>query len=236
MIQIAIVEDDKKYSEVLAKYIMRYEEESGQKFQVSTFEDGEDIIENYKGNYDIILMDIEMRFMDGMTAAEEIRKSDSEVVIIFITNMPQYAMKGYSVEAFDYVLKPINYFSFSQRIDRAISRMVNRQQKFLNISYKGKIKKIDISSIYYVEVQDHNILYHTKDGEFYQRTTMKEVAKKLEQESFFRCNKCYLINLAHVNGFDGNYVMVDNHKVQVSRGRKKELIDVLNNYMNEVSK
>lgn len=236
MIQIAIVEDDKKYSEVLAKYIMRYEKESGQKFQVSTFEDGEDIIENYKGNYDIILMDIEMRFMDGMTAAEEIRKSDSEVVIIFITNMPQYAMKGYSVEAFDYVLKPINYFSFSQRIERAISRMVNRQQKFLNISYKGKINKIDISSIYYVEVQDHNILYHAKEGKFYQRTTMKEVEKKLEQESFFRCNKCYLINLAYVNSFDGNYVMVDDHKVQVSRGRKKELIDVLNNYMNEVSK
>ena len=72
---------------------------------------------DYRAVYDIILMDIEMRFMDGMTAAEKIREHDSEVVIIFITNMPQYAIKGYRVDALDYVLKPVSYFAFSQRIN-----------------------------------------------------------------------------------------------------------------------
>lgn len=236
MTHIAIVEDDKIYTEVLMKYISRYEEESGTHFEISTFQDGEDIIENYSGSYDIILMDIEMRFMDGMTTAEEIRKIDSEVVIIFITNMPQYAMKGYAVEALNYVLKPINYYAFSQNILRALNRMSRREKHHLKISYKGKLKKIEISSIYYIEVQDHILFYHTKDEVFSQRGTMKQVEEELEKESFFRCNKCYLINLEHVNGFEDGNVIVGNEHVQVSRARRKLLMDMLNDYMNEVSK
>ncbi len=236
MIKIAIVEDDKNYAETLKRYIKRYEEESEQRFSVVHFEDGEDIIENYSADYDIILMDVEMRFMDGMTTAEEIRKTDNEVVIIFITNMPQYAMKGYAVEALDYVLKPINYFAFSQRIERALSRMTKRQKRFLNISYKGRMRKVDVSSIYYVEVQNHNIFYHTKEGVFQERSTMREVEESLRNEPFFRCNKCYLINLECVNGFEESNVLVGDEEVQVSRAKKKELMDVLNDYMNEVSK
>ena len=61
-----------------------------------------------------------MKFVDGMTAAEEIRKMDSEVVIIFITNMTQYAIRGYEVDALDYVLKPVSYFAFSQKLKRDV--------------------------------------------------------------------------------------------------------------------
>ncbi len=236
MIKIALVEDDQNYAESLIRYIRRYEKESGQSFSVIHYQDGEDIIENYSADYDIILMDIEMRFMDGMTAAEEIRKVDREVVIIFITNMPQYAMKGYAVEALDYVLKPINYFAFSQRIDRALSRMSRRSKHYLNISYKGRMRKVDVADIYYVEVQNHNIYYHTKDGVLQERSTMREVEERLAEEPFFRCNKCYLINLECVNGLEENYVVVGDEEVQVSRAKKKELLDVLNDYMNEVSK
>lgn len=236
MIRIAIVEDDKNYVETLRRYIGRYEQESGHRFRIFTFRDGEDIIENYKANYDIILMDIEMQFMDGMTAAEEIRKMDSEVVIIFITNMPQYAMKGYAVEALDYVLKPINYYAFSQRIDRALLRMKNRVERFLNISGRGGIRKIEISSILYVEVQNHDLIYHTKEGVVCQRGTMKEIEESLKDEDFYRCNKCYLVNLENVDAVEGNHVIIGDEEVLVSRPRKKEFLDVLNNYMNEVSK
>ena len=70
-----------------------------------------------------------MKFMDGMSAAEEIRKVDTEVVIIFITNMAQYAIRGYAVDALDYVLKPVSYFAFSQRLSRAIGRMKKTRDK-----------------------------------------------------------------------------------------------------------
>ena len=117
MIQIAIVEDEEIYVKQLTEYnpkiIKRKREES---IKVTVFGDGEDITENYSGGFDIILMDIQMRFMDGMTAAEKIRQMDQKVIIMFITNMIQYAVRGYEVDAMDYVVKPVEYFSFSSEI------------------------------------------------------------------------------------------------------------------------
>ncbi|WP_368735807.1 LytR/AlgR family response regulator transcription factor, partial [Thomasclavelia ramosa] len=92
-----------------------------------------------------------MKFMDGMSAAEKIRKMDTEVVIIFITNMPQYAIQGYRVDALDYVLKPVSYFAFTQRIDRALTRLKKREKKYLTIAVKGGMMKLDLSEICYVE-------------------------------------------------------------------------------------
>ncbi len=111
-------------------------------------------------------MDIEMRYMDGMTAAERIRKLDMEVVIIFITNMSQYVMKGYTVDAMDFVLKPITYYAFSQRIDRALQRMRRRSKHYIALSCQGGMMKLDVSEITYVEVLDHDLVYHTRRGGF----------------------------------------------------------------------
>ena len=122
MIRLALVEDDELYRSQLREYIDKYSAVSGEKFTVTEFSDGDEIALGYKAVYDIILMDIEMKFMDGMMAAEEIRKVDTEVIIIFITNSPQYAIKGYAVDALDYVLKPVSYYAFSQRLRRAVER------------------------------------------------------------------------------------------------------------------
>ena len=114
MIRIAIVEDDELYIDQLRQYLKDFQEEIDEIFEVKIYRDGDGITSDYKAQYDLILMDIQMRFVDGMTAAEEIRKMDSEVIIIFITNMAQYAIRGYEVGALDYILKPVTYFAFSQ--------------------------------------------------------------------------------------------------------------------------
>ena len=90
-------------------------------FSITHFSDGDEIALGYKGGYDLILMDIEMTFLDGMSAAEEIRRADPEVLIIFITNSPQYAIKGYAVQALDYILKPLSYYAFCQRMNHVRS-------------------------------------------------------------------------------------------------------------------
>ena len=99
MLRIAIVEDEENYISVLKDYLERYKRESGEQIEVTVYHDGDEIAAFYKAQFDIILMDIEMKFIDGMTAAEEIRKSDASVAIIFITNAPQYAIRGYEVGA-----------------------------------------------------------------------------------------------------------------------------------------
>lgn len=236
MINIALVEDDENYVKNLINHLKTYEKECDENFNISVFTDGEEILMDYSADFDIILMDVEMKFMDGMTTAEEIRKVDSEVVIIFITNMPQYAIKGYTVDALDYILKPVSYFAFTQRIERALSRMKRRRSKFLTIINKGMIQKVDISKIFYVEVQDHDLIFYTTIGKYITKGTMREIENSIDNQMFFRCNRCYLINLEYVESFQNSSVIIGNNIVQVSRARKREFLDRLNNYINEVEK
>jgi len=236
MIRIALVEDDESYRRELLDYLERYEKESGQRFRVSVFTDGDEITDGYTADFDLILMDIAMRFMDGMTAAERIRALDSEVVIIFITNSPQYVMKGYAVDALDYVLKPVSYYAFSQRIDRAIARMSNRRRRFISVSIKGGIQKLDVSSIRYVEVRDHELVFHTTADRVFSRGTLAEAEAQLGAAHFFRCSKCYLVNLEFVDSVQGSDAVLGGERIQVSRARKKALLDALNDYLCEVSK
>ena len=236
MIRIAMVEDDPQYRQQLTQYLRRYEQESGESFHISEFSDGAEIAEDYRPVYDIILMDIEMRYMDGMTAAERIRELDMEAVIIFITNMPQFVMKGYTVDAMDYVLKPITYYAFSQRIDRALRRMKRRTKRFVAITSQGGMMKLEVSQITFVEVRDHDLLYHTTKGSYTAKGTLSEAEKALRDKKFFRCNKGYLVNLEYVESVQNYDVQVGDTWLQVSRPKKKALLDALNDYINEVSK
>lgn len=237
MIKIAIVEDDVTYSEQLKQYLERYESDFSEGFDISTYFDGDEIVKDYHSQFDIILMDIEMSFMDGMSAAEEIRKVDKEVVVIFITNMPQYAIKGYAVEALDYILKPVSYFAFSQRLSRAINRMKKREQKSLVIPIKGGTVRVDVNSIYYIESQGHDIIYHTASGDYVSYATMKDTEQALRELHFFRGSKWYLINLEHVDGLkDGCAKLKGGKTLPLSRGHKKAFMEALVQYWDEVIK
>ena len=237
MVRIALVEDDANYRRELTEYLERFSKECGEHFAISSFTDGAEIAEGYTAGYDIILMDIAMSYMDGMSAAEAVRQVDDEVVIIFLTSMPQFAMKGYSVGALDYVLKPVSYFAFSQRIQRALDRRRKRAEKYIPITFKGGMRKLAVSQIAYVEVQDHDLTYHTAGGEALSaKGTLSEAESLLGADSFFRCNKCYLVNLEYVDRVDNTCILIAGDRVQVSRARKKALLDALNNYINEVSK
>ena len=236
MLRIAVVEDDKTYAAQLKEYLVRYGTEKNQKISVALFPDGEDIVTDYSAEFDIILMDVEMTFMDGMTTAERIREKDNEVVIIFITNMPQYAIQGYKVDALDYVLKPISYFAFSQRIDRALPRVKKKEATYITVAQKGGKKKLNVDKICYVEVRDHDLIYHSTKGDIVTKSSMKEAEDTLGGTKFFRCNRCYLVNLEYVEDFRGNDVTVASDVIQVSRARKKAFMDALNDYMNEVGR
>ncbi|OLS40944.1 LytTR family DNA-binding domain-containing protein [Bacillus sp. MRMR6] len=236
MIRIAIVEDETSYQEQLVEFLRKFEQDRGENIEIEIFSDGDEIVENYKAQFDIILMDVQMQFMDGMSAAEEIRKVDSEVVIIFITNMAQYAIKGYEVDALDYVLKPISYFPFSQRLNRAIDRMKKRESHFITILLKGGVKRLKISDIYYVESQGHKLIFCTKEGEYIASGTMKELEKELSSFHFFRGNKGYLINLEHVDGMNDSCAVVRGENLIISRTKRRAFMESLSNYWGEVIK
>lgn len=232
MIRLALVEDDALYRSQLREYIDKYSAASGEKFTVTEFSDGDEIALGYKAVYDIILMDIEMKFMDGMMAAEEIRKKDTEVIIIFITNSPQYAIKGYAVDALDYVLKPVSYYAFSQRLSRAIERAARRARHYLQINAHGTAHKMDTAALYWVESCGHDLVFHTAEGALTASGSMAETETRLAQDSFFRVNKGCLVNLEHVDCMDGEDAVVHGERVPIARARRKAFLDALNDYIN----
>lgn len=236
MIRIAIVEDERTYADTLREYLDRYATEHGCRFAITAYPDGEDIVRGYRPEYDIILMDIEMQSMDGMTAARRIRESDDAVVIMFITNMAQYAIQGYEVDALDYVLKPISYFAFSKRLERAISRVDMRQRagKSIVISSRGSSSRIPVDSILWIESHGHRLTYHTTNGEYESTVnSMKSVEESLAGDHFFRCNKCYLVNLSHVRGIADGDALVGNDRIVVSQSKRGAFVKALTEYAGE---
>lgn len=236
MIRVAVVEDDESYISVLKEYLEQYKKTSGEQIEITVYHDGDEIAAFYKAQFDIILMDIEMKFIDGMTAAEEIRKLDSSVAIMFITNAPQYAIRGYEVGALDYILKPVSYFTFSQKFGRAVTKLKKRNtRKKITIPVKGGVMRMDISDIYYIESEGHNLVYHTKDGSFVSAGTMKSLESGMGENDFTRINKCYLVNLEHVDGVQDKYAIVHGDRLLISRPRMKQFMQELTRYWGERS-
>ena len=231
MIRLALVEDDELYRSQLREYIDKYSAVSGEKFTVTEFSDGDEIALGYKAVYDIILMDIEMKFMDGMMAAEEIRKVDTEVIIIFITNSPQYAIKGYAVDALDYVLKPVPYFAFSQQLMKAVTRLEKRAKRYLTVPVEGGLRRLDTASIYYLESEGHRVHFYTDEGDFSAPGALKTFEEKLAACPFARCNSGYLVNLAQVRELRQSTVQVGPCELQVSRPKRKAFLAALTDYI-----
>lgn len=234
MIRIAIVEDEENYIKQLTEYLREFQKTAGEEIDVTVYRDGDGITDKYKPRYDIILMDIQMKFVDGMTAAEEIRRVDSKVIIIFITNMKQYAIRGYKVGALDYILKPVSYFAFSERLGFAVARIKRRSSNFVTIQVKGGILRLDLADIYYVESQGHNLIYHTSNGEYLSSGTMKLAEEELVGYGFSRGNKSYLINLAHVEGIQDKCAQIKGERLQLSRPRQNAFMQDLTKYWGEL--
>lgn len=235
--RVAIVEDELHTRREIKRLLERYAAENSVSFHITEFADGDSITENYSGCYDLILMDVEMPFVDGMTASEEIRRVDQEVTIIFITNAPQYAIKGYKVGALAYILKPVSYYAFSESVKRAIMKIRARHpdDNYITISVKGGARKIGVSSIDYVEVIDHDLFFHVGTDVIGTRGTIREVENELAPHHFFKCNKGCLINLAKVTGYHKNDVIVGNSTLPVSRSRKKQLQEAIHAYLDGVT-
>ena len=180
MYHIAIVEDEEEFRGQLQEYLRQYEKENQLSFQISVFEDGTEILENYKNEYDMILLDIQMPKLNGMDAAEFIREKDEDVVIMFITNMAQYAIRGYSVGALDFIMKPITYYTFAMKMTRAIKRVEKKAQKHLVLNLPDGIKTLEIKQIYYVEVQNRMLYYHTASEVVVVRGTLQGAEELLK--------------------------------------------------------
>ena len=231
MAQIAIVEDESEPRQLLQNCLALYSTETNAKLEIKNFTSGEEFLKSDTTDFDVVFMDIDMPGLNGIETSREMRKTNTKTVLLFVTNLAQYAIAGYEVNALDYILKPVNYYSFKLKIQKALEAARHTHGAMLTVSSnEGGTRYVRATDILYIEVQNHDLHYHTLYGTLCATGTLKTIEKQLEPEGFFRCNYCYLVNMNHVRFLDGSTVNVGDEELQISRNRRKEFLQRLTQF------
>ena len=229
--KFAIVDDEKKATDLIETYIARFMTENHFEIQTSVFHNPENFLEAYTKDYDLVFLDVEMPGLNGIETAKELRRMDGNVVIMFITNMAQYAIHGYEVEAVDYVLKPLSYADFAMKVQKALRYIARNEDANVKLCTKDGMIHLAVSDIYYIEVRSHYLIYHTTREEYMVRGVMKETEEQFSKYHFARCSHGYLINLKYVQSVNGNIVTVAGEEITLSRSKKNDFMEAFARYI-----
>lgn len=232
---IAIIEDRDDDAKILIRYLTKFETETGTRLNVTRFTDGINFVSDYKPVYDIVFFDIMMPMMSGMEAAQRIRSVDESVTIIFITNMPQYAIDGYAVNAIDFMLKPIAYSSFRKRFSKAIKQSESSHRRIMLIVSDDDGQKVRIfaQDVYYITKERNYVYFHSSDGVYKKREELKTTLQSLRELPFSQLSSGVLVNLARIESMTASTVTVNGEILPIARARKKALIESYMNYLGE---
>jgi len=234
-LNIAIVEDEQESSENLKGHLERFALEQKCDFSIKTYPDAIEFLHKYTPMFSIVFMDIDLPFQNGMSAARELRELDKEISIVFTTKLPKYAIKGYSVDATDFVVKPINYKSFCFSMKHILKSVKSRQRNEFIIKSPSQLWRIDISDIYYIESIRHQVIYETKFGQITSWDSLKEVVKRLPMERFSYSRVGILVNLQHVYAVDKDEVTLSNGaKLYLTRSKKSEFVNSLTSFFTRI--
>ena len=240
MLNIAVVDDEPEAVRTLENFIDRYCRGRGIECIVNRFNCPVRFLALFKPVYDIIFLDIDMPDMNGMDVARNLRKMDGEVALVFVTNMAQYAIRGYEVDADDFVVKPVKYGNLEIKLDRIIKKHGQKEKPHVTVYDDGVLRYAPVADVRYVEVIKHSIVYHMTDRDYEKRGVLKNEEKLFADNGFAQCNKSCLVNLRYVLGISGYTLHLAKDKgsseyeeLTISHPRKKEFVHVLNKYLEE---
>lgn len=236
---IVILEDQEADSERLRSFLRRYGEVHGTAFAASVYRDGTELLDGYDGGFDILFMDIELPRMNGMQTAEGVRRMNESIPIIFTTNMAQYAVKGYEVDALGFMVKPISYIQFENYLTKALARSRRNEQIRANstimLGSGSSFRQISMDEIVCV-IKDRNYLIYrlTSGEEIRERGAMKDVLNRFENTTIKQCATGCLVNLRHVRKKERNEVYLPGAVFSVTMPFRKSFTEELMNYMRGV--
>ncbi len=234
MIRIAVVEDQVREQEHLVQCLKELGQQENLVIDIRTFSSGDAFLFNYHSDYDIVLMDIEMPGRDGLETARALRRMDSEVILIFVTALAQYAVQGYDVDAMGYIVKPVSRSELAIKLRRAIRRASDRSEDALCIKTEDGLVVIRAADVCYVEVTGHYVTYHTPDGEIQEYITLKNAEKKLSKQPFVLCHRCCLVNLRYVTSITKENVWVGKTPLMMAQSRYKPFLQAYSRFIGGV--
>lgn len=233
MVKVVILEDQDQQAAYTMEYLRRFEQENELSFCIERYDRAITLLDNYRCDADILLLDIQVPDMLGIDVAKRIRQIDENVIIIFVTSFDQYAVEGYSVQAMDYILKPLAYAPFSAKLARALRLVKQRQAEgsVVNVKTRTEIYRIPSSRLAYIEVVNHTLVFHLTDGMVLKQWgSLGSVEEQLDGDHFVRCNSGYLVNLKYVESVERNCVIVKGTPLKISAPKRKDFLRAVAQY------
>lgn len=233
MHRILSIEDNPDAEKILSSHIGRYAAETGLEFSITWKASAFDLAGGDEAHFDLIFLDIDLPGINGMEAAEALRGHDAETPIIFVTNLAQYAVKGYRVDALDFIVKPVSYYDFKLRMDKAMRMLGRSAQRSIRIPSDNGFRIVAVADICYIEVSNHNLAIHLAGGEVItMRATLSKIEGELGGTAFVRISNSCLANMAHIREIRGTDIhMSGGDVVYFSRSRRKPALETIARYL-----
>ena len=233
MIKFAVCDDEPQMVQEIADQIASYMQEAARDYSVGCFSSGYALLKS-SDEFDVIFLDIQMERPDGMETAALLRQRESRSLLIFVTVLKDRVFDVFPLEAFDYLLKPLDRDRFRRTMDRALRWLQQDVAKSLVIQRGSDCQVVSLSDIVYCEVLGRKIYIHKKDGtvlDYYDR--LEDLEQRVDSR-FFKCHRSYLVNLDYVGGCqDGQVLLSQGERIPVSRLRERELTQALLRHMKE---
>ncbi len=234
MISIAMCDDEKTFLNTLKRYYETYKKERDMALQLTQFSCGEDLISNYRLDFDIIFLDISMTGMDGIATAKKIREFDNKVVIIFLTSLIKYGLVGYSLGASNYIIKPISYKKFEAELDKAISSCQDIARRYVTLKNTDGFFKLYVNDIKYIDTYNRRTMIHTKNKDIICFYNMKELESKLGMFGFIRCHSGYIVSANYIESVEKMTItLTTGERIPISQQKRKEVMKLIATYFGE---
>ena len=232
MLLIAVCDDIPIECADIAKQIETILKQSNTDFMIKKFFGGLELIQS-RESFDIIFLDIKMPNINGMELAKQIRKQGRQSLIIFITSASEYVFDAFDVEAFQYLLKPIQTDKLKNVLEKATKKMqIDANIDFLMISANRQIQKVFLKDILYIESIGRIAKIHCNNGTLETNEQIGILEDKLSDKFFFRCHKCFLVNLNFVDAFNKTEVRLENgEKIMLAKRRYEDFQKAILSYM-----
>jgi len=233
MHRILIVEDEDAAAQALRQAVERFGAEHGEAFQVTRLSSAVDLDERISTAHDLIFLDIELPGQNGMDAAFDLRAHDTSTPIVFVTNLAQYAVHGYAVDALDFIVKPFTYEDFALRMERAMRVVRQRSGRTLTVRGRDGLRVFDASQLVFVDMSGHDLVYHLEGGETVSvRGSMRRLEGELGGSPFLRISSGCIVNMGHVRGIaDAALTLSTGDVVWASRANKRAVLEAIATYL-----
>lgn len=231
MLSIAVCDDEVLECCGIAGKIKRILEELKTPCMIRQFGSGRELLRAAE-DFDMIFLDIIMRELDGMRTAQLFREKAFDGILVFVSSSRNYVFDAYDVEAFQYLVKPVEERKLRRVLEKAVRRTEEQAREFILVSKERQKRKLFLDDIYYFEIRGRVIEAHGTEGIFTYYEQIGVLEKNLQGKGFFRCHKSYLINLRHVDGYNRQEAILDDgERVVIAKRRYEEFCREILAYM-----